>query len=157
MIDTIKRNKVATFSLKVKPNKSKSTSSETVKSMSKKLAKAQRDVDIARSWGIPLDEILAYHQVQNPLFDGDQLSKPSKSKMVTEIEKLLQPDYWKFEKCTHEETAIIVDFMSTICKVDSRKTSSFKDVFQHGWNTAIHGYVLMLMEQKFVNASLLHW
>ena len=81
-----------------------SASTETVKSkMSKKLAKAQRDVDIARSWGIPLDEILAYHQVQNPLFDGDQLSKPSKSEMVTEIEKLLQPGYWKFEKCTDED------------------------------------------------------
>ena len=103
LIDTIKRNNVATFSFKVKPNESKSTLTETVKSMSKKHAKAQRDIDFACSRGIPLDEILAYHHVQNPLFDGDQLSKPSKSEMVTEIEKLLQPGYWKFEKCTDED------------------------------------------------------
>ena len=41
LIDTIKRNNVATFSLKVKP---KSTSTVTVKSMSKKLDKALRDI-----------------------------------------------------------------------------------------------------------------
>ena len=44
--------------------------------------------------------------------------------MVNEIEKLLQPEYWKFEKCTDEETAIIVDSMSTVRKVDFRKTVS---------------------------------
>ena len=139
LIDTIKRNSVATFSSKAKSNKiNKSTSTETVKSMTKKLAKAQRNIDIAHSRGIPFDEILAYHHVRNPLFDGDQLSEPSKSDMVSEVEKLLQPDDWKFEKCTDEETAIIVDFMSTVRKVDFRKTNTFKDVFQHVWNIIVN-------------------
>ena len=81
LIDTIKRNLGFYLQLKkFKSNKSvKASSTETVKLMTKKRGTSQNNIDIARSRSIPLNEILTYHHLQNPLFDSDQVSKPSKT------------------------------------------------------------------------------
>ena len=76
-----------------------------------------------------MNEILTYDHFRNPLFDGEQTTKPEKSQIIVELEKLLTPADLYLVKNSHKKAITVVDFMSVIHKVSFAKMSCFKDVF----------------------------
>ena len=74
------------------PKHKAKSSSQNVRDVTKYLGQAQREIDVARSRGISMNDILRYdHTMTSPLFDEDGLtSKPNKYALVKELEKNLE-------------------------------------------------------------------
>ena len=74
------------------PKHQAKSSSQNVNDVTKYLGQAQRDIDVARSRGISMNDILRYdHTMTSPLFDEDGLtSKPNKYELVKELETKLR-------------------------------------------------------------------
>ena len=142
LVDTIKRHNIQPF---IPKSDSKSNSSSSAK-------ETVKNIDIARSRGFSLNEILTYNHFRNPLFDGEQTTKPEKSQIIVELEKLFTPADWYFVKNSHKIAITVVDFMSVIRKVNFAKMSCFKDVFNFVWDVIISACVTT---QK-LGQSMLH-
>ena len=95
LVDTIKQHSILPFIPKAD---SKSNSSSSAKETAKNVKNAQKYIDIAQSHGFLLNEILTYDHFRNHLFDGEQTTKPEKSQIIGELEKLLIPADWYFVK-----------------------------------------------------------
>ena len=79
----------------------------------KEIAAAQRNMEIAKERGMPLNEILSHDLlISSPLFEGDLPTCVDKSKLVHEIESELDLTQWSPHK--KFSTNVIVDFMSKI-------------------------------------------
>ena len=52
-------------------------------------------------------------------FDRNLTFKPEKHLFVTEIEKYLMEDDYDFSKSSHLKTALMVDLMSNVTKIDT--------------------------------------
>ena len=77
MPDSIKRVKLRPFV--PKSQKRAPSSSKTAKEVSKELGRAQKAIDVARSRGISMREILQFDLITtSSLFDDDMTSKPHK-------------------------------------------------------------------------------
>jgi len=72
-----KRKNLPSFRAKEKAASLEGSSLQTKKATSKKLGKMQKEIDIARSRGIAMSELLKHDLVEeSPLFDGDDMTKP---------------------------------------------------------------------------------
>ena len=83
------------------------------KMSTKEIAAAQRNIEIAKERGMPLNQILSHDMLMSSsLFDGDLPTHVDKSKLVHEIESELDLTQWN----THNNfsTHVIVDIMSKI-------------------------------------------
>ena len=132
--DTINRVNLPAFNPKYKSMPV--TTNTTSKSAIKELTQAQRLIDIARSRMIPMTELLKFDMgIQNSLFDGEFTAKPDKFLLVSELEKSLVGTTYEFKKDNFRPTALIVDFMSLIRKMNLSKMRIFNDVFETVWKS----------------------
>ena len=131
--DTIKRVNLPAFDpiYKSMPVTTNTTSKLAIK----ELSQAQRLIDIARSRMISMTELLKFDMgIQNSLFDGEFTAKPDKYLLVSELEKSLVGTTYKFKTDNFRPTALIVDFMSLIRKMNLSKMRIFNDVLEAVWN-----------------------
>ena len=86
------------------------SSSKTAQGVSKELGKAQKAIDVARSRGISMKEILQFDLITtSSLFDDDMTSKPHKHTIMKELENHLANEDFLFDSTISLETVIIVD------------------------------------------------
>ena len=69
------------------------------------------------------------------MFDSDFTAKPDKYLLVSELEKSLVGTTYEFKKDNFRPTALIVDFMSLIRKMNLLKMRIFNDVFETVWKS----------------------
>ena len=120
----------------------------TAKNLSKELGKTQKSIDIARSRGISMRELLQYdHVADSHLFNDYMTSKPQKHTIIAELENHLANHEFHFDAGNTELTAIIVDFMSMVRKVQFTKLNTFSESFERVW----------MMIQNICNASEFHF
>ena len=104
----------------------------------KEINEAQRSIDIARSRGVPLRELLHYDLItDSSLFDGDFTTKPAKHIFVTELEIRIKDDEFNFMQNSPSKTSLVIDFMSLIRKFPLKKLLTFEDLFELAWTTII--------------------
>ena len=63
--------------------------------------------------------------------------KPEKHLLVTEIEKYLIEDDYDFSKSGQFKTALIIDFVSNLRKIDTTQCQIFKDILAKLWSISI--------------------
>ena len=99
------------------------TVTQNIKLQTRKLGKAQKNYDMARSRGIPIRDILHFDIImENSLFTGLGLTtKPDKYEIVKELEKSLCPDNFIFQKISPLKTAAFMDFMSQVWKLPNER------------------------------------
>ena len=136
--DTITKVNLPKFD--AKPHNVKSSTS-TAKSATKQLGQALRQIDVARSRGVPMKDILSYdHSKGTALFDKYGLTtKPDKSELVRELEKNLESSSYEFTKESSYQTAAIMDFMSQVRKIPDAKLKLnlkvISDLFESAFTT----------------------
>ena len=80
----------------------------------KQVAEAQKLIDIARSRGITMSEILQFDLLtNNSLFEGQPPSKPDTHKIVIKLENILQRKN-KFENLDDTNNVLVVDFINVL-------------------------------------------
>ena len=96
---------------------------ESTKTATRRLGLAQCEIDITRSRGLSMKEILHYnHITQDILFDGDLTAKPDKPELVRELEKYLQVSDYTFSNSTSPyQTAVVMDFTSEVRKIPKER------------------------------------
>ena len=129
LFDPIHRNNLKTF-ISMKPQKEKQQVGEQG---SKRLAKAQKILDIARVRNYDMEELLSHDLIgKSYLFDENGLmSKPNKSELCKRLEDdhldkkrdYLPPDEWKKVK-----TASIVDVMCCLRQMNTSTLKTFGDL-----------------------------
>ena len=129
LFDPIHRNNLKTFK-SMKPQKEKQQVGEQG---SKRLAKAQKILDIARVRNYDMEELLSHDLIEKSyLFDENGLmSKPNKSELCKRLEDdhldkkrdYLPPDEWKKVK-----TASIVDVMCFLLQMNTSTLKTFGDL-----------------------------
>lgn len=132
-MDTIKKVKLPEFipTSKAKPKgTTKTPSAELVKEISN----SQKTIDIARSRGFSISEILEPDLLRyNPLFDEDDTRKPDKHVLTKELEKYISDEH-HFTKSSDLQTTLVVDFMSLLRRLPLGKMNIFKDLLVAAWN-----------------------
>ena len=88
--DTIPRIQLHSFSSKEKKERVSNMSAKKVKKTTAKLiTKSTKEIDIAKSRGVELVELLQYdHLGGNTLFEGDELKNHDKAEILQELEKI---------------------------------------------------------------------
>ena len=100
----------------------------------KEVAEAQKLIDIARSRGITMSEILQFDLLtNNSLFEGQPPSKPDKHKIVTKLENILQIKN-DFENLDDTNNVLVVDFMSLLRRLLMKNFQDFQELLGAGWN-----------------------
>ena len=101
-------------------------------------------MDIARSRGIPLKEILTFEHCcgESLLFNSEIMTKPDKSSLVKELEKFLEPSDYHFDRNNNVSTCIVIEFMSMIRKIPLAKMISI-NVFQNLWQSVVSISILI--------------
>ena len=95
--ETIKRFEMPPFIPK-NTTKKKGTNRVSAKNATKKIGKAKKKIDIARSRGYSTSEILQYDHVEYPCFDEGNLTKQKKHKLLVPLEQLLDTPEYQFDK-----------------------------------------------------------
>ena len=96
----------------------------------KKVANAQKQIDVARARGFTMKEILSFdHLISNILFDEDLTTKPNKSELVKQLEKKLSSVETTVSSDDKLRKALVVDFMSLIRRHPVSKLKTFQDLF----------------------------
>ena len=104
-------------------------------SLTKEVALAQKDIDIARGREMLLADILEYGLLkENPLFEGDFPKKPDKSVLVTELEKNLIDIEYSFSRTSELDTVLIV-VMSIIRRITISSIDTFGNLLHTLWNS----------------------
>ena len=81
-----------------------------IKTANKELGQTQRNIDIARSRGFIMEDILCNdHTRESPV--PNLRDDPQKSDLIIQIEKDLPPNDYNYERPSNLTTATIVDFM----------------------------------------------
>ena len=112
------------------------TGKVNIKSIKKELGLAQRQIDIARSKGITMKEILTFDLLEDSfLFDEGRTYTPNKSQLTKCLEAFLEPDDFCFSMTKTAKTSVIIDFMSLIRKIPIRKLNTINDVLKYMWKT----------------------
>ena len=133
---TIKKVNLPKF--KALPQQPK-TGKVNIKAMKKELGLVQRQIDIARSRGITMKEILAFDLVEDSLlFDDERTSKPDKSQLTKCLEAFLEANDFCFSKTKTAKTSIIIDFMSLVRKIPMKRLNTINDAFEYMWKTITH-------------------
>ena len=104
----------------------------------KEVAEAQKLIDIAKSRGIIMSEILQYDLLtNNSLFEGQSPSKPDKHKIVTKLENILEIKN-NFENLDDTNNVLVVDFMSLLRRLPMKDFQNFQELsttfLVAGWN-----------------------
>ena len=106
-----------------------------IKKTLKTQGEIQRNFGIACSRCFTIKNILTFDLgCSSFLFDGNLTFKPEKHLLVTEIEKYLMEDDYDFSKSSQLKTAMIVDFMSNVRKVNTTQCQIFKDMLAKLWS-----------------------
>ena len=93
-------------------------------------------------------ELLQYgHVADSPLFIDYMTSKPQKHTIMAELENHLANHEYHFDVGNTELTAITIDFMSMVRKVQFTKLNTFSESFERVWMTI----------QNICNASEFHF
>ena len=100
----------------------------------KEVTEAQKLIDIARSRGITMSEILQYNLLtNNSLFEEQVPSKPDKHKIVTKLENILQIKN-DFESLDDTNNVLVVDVMSLLRHLLMKNFQDFQELLGAGWN-----------------------
>ena len=95
----------------------------------------QQNFEIACSRCFTIENILTFGLgCSSFLFDWNFTFKPEEHFLVTEIEKYLMEDDYDFRKSTQLKTALIVDFMSNVRKINTTQYQIFKDILAKLWS-----------------------
>ena len=153
--DTRKRVNLPAFDRKYKSMPV--TTDTTSKLAIKELSQAQRLIDIARSRMIPMTELLKFDMgIQNSLFDGEFTAKPDKYLLVSELKKSLVGTTYEFKKDNFRPTALIVDFMALVRKMNLSKMRIFNDVFeQYGNQSKTYAYLFNQLDGVYEFSKIL--
>ena len=107
-----------------------------IKKILKSQGEIQRNFGIACSRCFTIKNILTFDLgCSSFLFDGNLTFKPEKRLFVTGIEKYLMEDNYDFSKSCQLKTALIVDFMSNVRKINAIQCQIFKDILAKLWST----------------------
>ena len=110
--------------------KSVNKTSISTKKILKTQGEIHRNFDIAGSRNFTIKIILTFDLgCSSFLFNGNVTFKPEKHLLVTEIEKYLIEDDYDFSKSSQLKTALIVDFISNVRKIDTTICQIFNDIF----------------------------
>ena len=108
--DILQRNKHVKPPPFVPKSQKRAPSSKSTEKVSKELGKAHQAIDVARSRGISMREILQFDLITtSSLFDDDMTSKPHKHTIMKELENHSANEDFLFDSTSSLETAIIVD------------------------------------------------
>ena len=103
--------------------------------MLKTQGEIQRNFWIGRSTCFTINNILTFDLGRSSfLFERNLTFKPEKHLLVTEIEKYLMEDDYEFSKNSHLKTALIVDFMSNVRKINTTQCQIFKGILEKLWS-----------------------
>ena len=129
-MDVIRQVKLPEF-IPTKKKTQKVTTKNPTAELVKDVSNCQKMIDIARSRGITMTEILHHDLFNfNPLFEGDDTYKPDKHILTKELEKLVL-EKPIFVKSVELHTALVIDFMPLLGKMNI-----FKDLLQAAWKSS---------------------
>ena len=134
-MDVIRQVKLPEF-IPTKKKTQKVTTKNLTAELVKDVSNCQKMIDISRSRGITMTEILHHDLFNfNPLFEGDDTYKPDKHILTKELEKLVfeKPI---FVKSVELHTALVIDFMSLLRRLPLGKMKIFKDLLQAAWKSS---------------------
>ena len=130
--DTIKKNILTSFE---PGQKSLNKTSINIKKILKTQCEIQRNFEIACSRGFTIKNILTFDLgCSSFLFVRNLTFKPEKHLFVTEIEKYLKENDYDFSWSSQLKTALIVDFMSNVRKINATQCQIFKDLLVKLWS-----------------------
>ena len=134
-MDVIRQVKLLEF-IPTKKKTQKVTAKNPTAELVKDVSNCQKLIDIARSRGITMTEILHHGLFNfNPLFEGNDTYKPDKHILTKELEKLVL-EKPIFVKSVELHTTLVVDFMSLLRRLPIGKMNIFKDLLQAAWKSS---------------------
>ena len=109
--------------------------STNIKKILKTQSEIQRNFDTDCSRCFTVKDILTFDLgCSSFLYDGNLTFKPEKHLLITEIEKYLIEDDYDLSKSSQLTTALIVDFMSNVRKIDTTQCQIFNDILAKPWS-----------------------